>query len=376
MMAIAAGYEDADDLDALRHDPALMIACERAPETGRSIPSQPTISRLEDLADTRTLYKIGTGFIDLFCRSYARAPASIALDIDDTDDMVHGQQELALFNTHAGGTCFKPIHIFEAGSGKPILSLLRPGKRPSGEEIARVLAHVIYRIRRRWPKVAILVRGDGHYCAPEVLNLLRKTRCDYILGLPRNKTLDALAAPWREQCGGQSRPLGSMAATASQRIGSALMPALHMWKILRAVADQEHRLRPGAEHHMISIGRAERDLSVRAEASCGLQSSPPGIGPVSTVPLLPCTSDVGASRHGGTRFSSWGRTTRRSSGTCPTGDATSARSSRGCASFPSRAARSSASSWSAIRCRAPSRRSSAIWKRSAPMSSTSTSRSG
>jgi len=174
MMAIAAGYEDADDLDALRHDPALMIACERAPETGRSIPSQPTLSHLENLADTRTLYRIGTGFIDLFCRSYARPPASIVLDIDDTDDMVHGQQELALFNTHAGGHGLKPIHIFEAGSGKPILSLLRPGKRPSGEEIARVLAHVIHRIRRQWPQVAILVRGDGHYCAPEVLDLLRE----------------------------------------------------------------------------------------------------------------------------------------------------------------------------------------------------------
>jgi len=120
--------------------------------------------------------------------------------------MVHGQQELALFNTHAGGHCFQPIHIFEAGSGKPILSLLRPGKRPSGEEIARVLAHVIHRIRRRWPRVAILVRGDGHYCAPEVLDLLREKRCDYILGLSRNKTLDALAEPWREQCRWRWRP--------------------------------------------------------------------------------------------------------------------------------------------------------------------------
>ena len=120
--------------------------------------------------------------------------------------MVHGQQELALFNTHAGGHCFQPIHIFEANSGKPVLSLMRPGKRPSGEEIARVLAHVIHRIRRRWPKVAILVRGDGHYCAPEVLDLLRKLRCDYILGLSRNKTLDALAAPWREQCQWRWKP--------------------------------------------------------------------------------------------------------------------------------------------------------------------------
>ena len=206
MMAIAAGYEDGDDLDALRHDPALLIACERAPESGHDIPSQPTISRLENLADAGTLYRIGSGFIDLFCRSYARVPASIVLDIDDTDDLVHGQQELALFNTHAGGHCFQPIHIFEASSGKPILSLLRPGKRPSGEEIARVLRHVIHRIRRHWPQVDILVRGDGHYCAPEVLNLLREKRCDYILGLARNKTLDALAGPWREQCQWRWKP--------------------------------------------------------------------------------------------------------------------------------------------------------------------------
>jgi hypothetical protein len=206
MMAIAAGYEDGDDLDALRHDPALLIACERAPESGHDIPSQPTISRLENLADAGTLYRIGSGFIDLFCRSYARVPASIVLDIDDTDDLVHGQQELALFNTHAGGHCFQPIHIFEASSGKPILSLLRPGKRPSGEEIARVLRHVIHRIRRHWPQVDILVRGDGHYCAPEVLNLLRAKRCDYILGLARKKTLDALAGPWREQCQWRWKP--------------------------------------------------------------------------------------------------------------------------------------------------------------------------
>jgi hypothetical protein len=206
MMAIAAGHEDADDLDALRQDPALMIACNRAPEGGHDIPSQPTISRLENLADAKTLYRIGIGFIDLFCRGYATPPASIVLDIDDTDDLVHGGQQLALFNTHAGGHCFQPIHIFEGNSGKPILSLLRPGKRPSGEEIARVLWHVIHRIRRHWPNVRILIRGDGHYCAPEVLDLLRRLQCDYILGLSINPKLDAMAKPWRESCENRRKP--------------------------------------------------------------------------------------------------------------------------------------------------------------------------
>ena len=70
MMAIAAGYEAVDDLDALRHDPALLIACNRAPEGGHDIPSQPTISRFENLADFKTLYRIGIGFVDLYCRGY------------------------------------------------------------------------------------------------------------------------------------------------------------------------------------------------------------------------------------------------------------------------------------------------------------------
>ena len=105
-----------------------------------------------------------------------------------------------MFNTHAGGHCFQPIHIFEGNSGKPILSLIRPGKRPSGAEIARVLRSVIRRIRKHWPKVAILVRGDGHCCAPEVLDLMRIMHCDYILGLPTNRTLEAHAAHWHQQC--------------------------------------------------------------------------------------------------------------------------------------------------------------------------------
>ena len=200
MAAIAAGYEDCDDLNWLRSDPAFKIACGRAPESGDDLMSQPTLSRLENLPDWRTLGRIGLGMIDLFCRSFARVPARIVLDIDDTDDPVHGQQELALFNAHVGGYCFQPIKIFEAGSGKPVAVLIRPGKRPSGEEVARILRHVVRRIRKHWPKVAILVRGDSHYCSEQVMALLERTRCDYILGFAINAKLAEMAAPWRTQC--------------------------------------------------------------------------------------------------------------------------------------------------------------------------------
>ena len=200
MLMIAAGYEDCDDIDTLRFDPALKIAAGRAPETGAELMSQPTLSRLENLADWRALARIGLGQIDLYCRSFVRPPQRITLDIDDTDDPVHGQQELALFNAHYDCTCFQPIHIFDALSGKPVLSLLRPGKRPSGEEVAKVLRHVICRIRKHWPNVAILVRADSHYCSEPALALLEAMRCDYILGFAINSKLLQIAASWREQC--------------------------------------------------------------------------------------------------------------------------------------------------------------------------------
>jgi Transposase DDE domain group 1 len=208
MVMMAAGYEDCDDIDTLRADPAFKIALGRKPDSGADLMSQPTLSRLENLADWRTLVRIGLNLIDLFCTSYARPPTEIVLDIDDTDDPVHGQQELALFNTHVGDRCFQPIHIFEATSGKPILSLLRPGQRPSGAEAARILRHVIGRIRKHWPAVRILVRGmpeacfqhDSHYLSPETLDFLRQAGCDYILALAINAKLKEIAAPWLLQC--------------------------------------------------------------------------------------------------------------------------------------------------------------------------------
>ena len=206
MLMISAGYEDCDDIDALRADPALKLACGRCPESGADLMSQPTLSRLENLAQWRALARVGLGLIDLFCRSFAHAPDRIVLDIDDTEDAVHGSQQLALFNAHYDGYCFQPIVIFEATSGKPVAFVLRPGKRPSGEEAARVLRHVIRRIRRHWPRVEILVRGDGHYGCEAVMAKLEQTGCDYIFGLPTNVRLNEIAGPWRGLCEMRRKP--------------------------------------------------------------------------------------------------------------------------------------------------------------------------
>src|SRR3954464_754237 len=162
VLLIAAGYPDANDCDALRSDPAFKMAIGRAPESGENLCSQPTMCRLENLPTITALKRMMAAMVELFCDSFVEVPRRIVLDIDDTEDRVHGRQELALFHAHYGGYCFLPIHVYEATTGKPVAVILRPGKTPDGTEVALVLCHVIRAIRRRWPKVDILVRGDSH----------------------------------------------------------------------------------------------------------------------------------------------------------------------------------------------------------------------
>jgi hypothetical protein len=127
--------------------------------------------------------------VELFCDSFPDVPQRIVLDIDDTEDRVHGDQQLALFHAHYGGRCFLPIHVYEAVTGKPVAVILRPGKTPDGAEVALVLRHVVRRIRARWPKVDILVRGDSHYGRPEAMTWCERNRVGYVFGLAGNKVL-------------------------------------------------------------------------------------------------------------------------------------------------------------------------------------------
>jgi hypothetical protein len=189
VLLIAAGYPDANDCDALRADPAFKMALGRAPETGADLCSQPTMSRLENLPTATALKRMMAAMVELFCDSFPDVPRRIVLDIDDTCDPAHGRQQLALFHAHYGERCFLPIHVYEAISGKPVAVILRPGRTPDGAEVALVLRHVIRRIRARWPKVDILVRGDSHYGRLEAMTWCERNRVGYVFGLAGNKVL-------------------------------------------------------------------------------------------------------------------------------------------------------------------------------------------
>jgi hypothetical protein len=98
ILAIACGYEDADGLDHLRSDPALKLACGHLPDSGRDLCSQRTISCCENAPSLREVIKLMRVMVALYCGSYDKPPASVTLDIDDTLDVVHGHQQLSMFN--------------------------------------------------------------------------------------------------------------------------------------------------------------------------------------------------------------------------------------------------------------------------------------
>lgn len=197
-LLIAAGYPDGNDCNALRDDPAFKLAVGRLAESGAALCSQPTMSRLENLPGRIALMRMMAAMIDLFCDSFAQVPARIVLDIDDTEDEVHGGQQLALFNAYYDSRCFLPIHIYEASTGKPVAIFLRPGQTPDGVEVARVLRHVINHIRARWPRVEILVRGDSHYGRIEAMTWCERNRISYIFGLAGNPVLRRKVATFAE----------------------------------------------------------------------------------------------------------------------------------------------------------------------------------
>jgi hypothetical protein len=187
LLMISAGYEDGNDASSLRGDPMFKSALDLVP-SDRDLCSQSTISRLENLPDARTLLRMGGAMVDLYCASFHQVPKRIVLDIDDTFDAVHGDQQLRLFNAHYDEYGFQPIVVFD-GEGRFITCALRPAKRPGGKEIKAFLRRLLRAIRNHWPRTEILLRGDSHYCGPEVLDWSRANGLDYILGVAPTTTL-------------------------------------------------------------------------------------------------------------------------------------------------------------------------------------------
>jgi hypothetical protein len=153
-----------------------------------TFPRNLTMSRWENAPDLRTLIRVTHAMMDPWCNSYRRPPKAITLEIDDTDDTVHGHQ-LSLFNADHDERCFRPIHV-DGGHG--VVTILCPGKTPDGKEVRAHLRRLVRRIRLHWPNTAITVRGDSHYGGWEAMEWCEQIAVQYVFGLAQNTVLGTL----------------------------------------------------------------------------------------------------------------------------------------------------------------------------------------
>jgi hypothetical protein len=185
--AICCGYEDADDLDALRCDPAFKLACGRLPDRGRDLCSQPTLSRLENARGLKDVIRLTlrSSTMDGLLRDGAVSRHR------HRRHLRRGARPSAAFAFHAhyDKRCFLPIHVYDTDKSRPVAIILGPGKTPSGVEVRAHLRRLVHSIRSRWPSTRVLFRGDGHYARPEAMTSCEENDVDYAFGLPGTKPL-------------------------------------------------------------------------------------------------------------------------------------------------------------------------------------------
>ena len=208
LYGMCLGHEDLNDHDQLRADPLLAVAVNKADplglnrrqesDRGKALAGKSTLNRFElgkkegpdkyhkILADET---KIDTWMVDSFIHAHERAPHEIVLDLDATDDLIHGNQEGRFFHGYYGNYCYLPLYIF---SGDHLLcARLRPSNIDGADGAIEELTRIVGQIRQAWPEVKIIIRADSGFCRDDLMSWCEdeKNRVDYVLGLAKNERL-------------------------------------------------------------------------------------------------------------------------------------------------------------------------------------------
>lgn len=193
VFGLVQGYEDLNDHTTLRRDPLMQSACER----DTALASAPTLCRLENRATRATAWAIHQVMVEKFIASFASAPEELVLDFDATDDPLHGRQEGRFFHGYYDSYCYLPLYVF---CGEQLLvSYLRPSKIDGAKHGWAVLALLVKRLRRAWPQVRIVLRGDSGFCRTRMLSWCERNRVGYVVGLAKNSRLNAITAAQRSR---------------------------------------------------------------------------------------------------------------------------------------------------------------------------------
>lgn len=205
---ICLGYEDLNDHDELRSDVALAVACEHLHpmgerrwidrDKGKALAGKSTLCRLEAGQPYRggRQYcriswdegKIERLLVSRFLQSYRKAPKEIVLDVDETDDPLHGQQQGRHFHAYYDQYCYLPLYIY-CGS-QVLCAKLRSSNLPTADGVKEELARVVQQIRQAWPRVRIIVRGDSGFGREDIMSWAESEGIGYVFGLARNSRLE------------------------------------------------------------------------------------------------------------------------------------------------------------------------------------------
>jgi hypothetical protein len=200
---IVAGYEDCNDADLLRRDPALKAACDRL-LSDKELASQPTLSRLENAVTTKDLYRMGQQFLQLYIRrARKRNPQRIILDLDGTDDPTYGNQQLTFFHGYYDQYMYHPLVIYDADTGELITAALRAGNRHASYGVVSVLKRIIPQLKNAFPTTEIIIRGDAGFAVPHLYEYCEEEGLGYVIGLIRNDVLERMIEDLLETAHGQ-----------------------------------------------------------------------------------------------------------------------------------------------------------------------------
>lgn len=275
---IALGYEDLNDHDELRYDPLLATLVGksdpngsdrvREQDKGKPLAGKSTLNRLEltpPEADSGSRYKkiyldpdrVDRCMVEIFIQSYSEAPQSIILDLDATDDPVHGNQEGRFFHGYYKSYCYLPLYIF--CSDHLLCARLRSSNIDASEGSVEELDRIVGQIRASWPEVRIAIRGDSGFCREDIMNWCEANNVHYILGLAKNSRLKeaiknelALAKKKHAETGNAARVFKDFTYQTRKS-----------WRRPRRVVGKAEHLAKGANPRFVVTSLSENDYDAR-----------------------------------------------------------------------------------------------------------------
>jgi hypothetical protein len=240
VFAIALGYEDLNDHDELRHDPMMAVLAGKltarredcAPVAGKSTLNRLELSRLEPTRYHKISHNpmaIRNLLVDLFLDARERAPRQIILDLDATDDPVHGEQEGRFFHGYYDCYCYLPLYVF---CGRDLLAAkLRRAERDAADGAVEEIARVVARIVARWPRTRIMLRADSGFARDDLMAWCEANGVDFVFGLARNERLVAAIEAELEHAIAKSR----RTSRPERRFKSFMWMTRHSWSRKRRV---------------------------------------------------------------------------------------------------------------------------------------------